>query len=152
MERIVEMDIKHFSTSGKIRVEKEEMGNDEIRFRLKYWDDSGVSITTNANQAYWQNAHYHKFGNELYAIQKGKIIVAIQEGNKIKYKILKNSDSIVLNQGIKHNIFLFPNTVIYNVKFGNVVPNDWNEAKWLDEQCKKANIKNILYNNIEKVI
>lgn len=133
------------SMKSNIRMEQEEMENQEMRSRLKYLDDSGVSITTNTNRSYWQKAHYHKYGNELYAIQKGSIILAIQKGRKIEYKILKHSDSIVLTKGIKHNLFLFPNTVLYNIKFGNIMPNDWNKARWLDEQCKKVKIENILY-------
>ena len=140
------------SMNNNIMIEQEKMENGEKRFRLKYLDESGVSITTNESKAYWQNAHYHKYGNELYVIQKGKVIIAIQEEKEIKYKILKQSDSIELNKGIKHNLFLFPNSVIYNIKFGEIIPNDWNQAKWLDEQCRKLNIKNILCDNIKEVI
>ena len=152
IERNVTMKIKQINPKDKIRIEQERMEHEETRFRLKYSDESGVSITTNANYAYWQNAHYHKFGHELYAIQKGKVILALQEEKRINYRILENSDSIILKQGVKHNLFLFPNTVMYNVKFGNVLPNDWNEAKWLNEQCRKVKIEHILNQQIKKVI
>lgn len=151
-ERNVAMKRKQKESKERIRIEQEKMEHEETRFRLKYLDESGVSITTNANQAYWQKAHYHKFGNELYAIQKGKIIMAIQKEKTIEYKVLRKSDSMILKQGIRHNLFLFPNTVMYNIKFGNIVPNDWNEAKWLNVKCREVNIKDILKDHQEKVV
>lgn len=136
--------MNQININDNIMIEQEKMENGEKRFRLKYLDESGVSITTNESKAYWQNAHYHKFGNELYVIQKGKVILAVQEEKNINYKILEHSDTVEVNRGIKHNLFLFPNTVIYNIKFGKIVSNDWNKAIWLDEQCKNVDIKKIL--------
>ncbi len=120
-----------------ISIENENMPNGETRFRVRWQDFSGVNITTSSLIPSWQNAHYHKFAKEIYVVQKGKIIIAIEDNEKVEFKYIEEGNSIVIDPFVKHNVFMFENTMTYVIKYGKTKENDWYEACMLDKISKE---------------
>jgi len=125
-----------------IVIENEDMPCGETRFRVKWQDFSGVNITVAGDKPEWQNAHYHEYSKELYLVQKGKILMAIEtlEGN-VEYKVLKAGETIILEPFTNHNVYMCADTMTYVIKFGDTKEKDWNLAERLDEISKKCNVE-----------
>ena len=43
---------------------------------------------------------------------------------------------------ISHNIYMFPNTILHTIKYGDCSKSDWNGNKELDEMIKNIDINN----------
>ena len=97
----------------------------ERRFRQICLKDNSAYIRAEGNEVgYWQISHYHKYAREIYIIQKGAVIVAIY----------------VIEPGIPHNVYMYPNTVSHTVKFGESDEYDWERFELLDEKIKEMDI------------
>ena len=120
---------------------KELMENGEIRYRTKILPNFILSKTISGNIPKWQNAHYHNLVNEVYFVRKGQILLAIEEHENITYKLLNVGNSRLIRPGVKHNVYLFSNTIINVLKYGPNVESDWYLAKNLNNISKKFNVK-----------
>lgn len=121
----------------KINIENEIMENKEERFRIKMSDFSGVNITTASPIPAWQNAHFHKYCKEFYAVKKGKILIVIKKDNIVTYHTLKKGDSILIDPMIEHNVYMHARAETIVVKFGDTRESDWNLAEDLDKETKE---------------
>lgn len=137
MKEVIQNDIL---SKRNIKIENEEMPNKETRFRVKWEDFSGVNITTSSNTPNWQNAHYHKCSKEIYVIQKGKILMAIEKNGEVEFKQLQIGESIVIEPLTKHNVYMFENTMTYVIKYGQTVESDWYEDQELDKVSREYKI------------
>lgn len=133
MKDIIENDLL---LEKNIAIENEQMPNGETRFRVRWSDYSGVNITNSSDTPSWQNAHYHKVCKELYVVQKGKILIALDNDDKVDYKELQKGELFLIEPFIKHNVYMFSDTMTYVLKFGDVVRDDWFYAEKLDEISK----------------
>lgn len=120
--------------------------NGEKRFRqvcLK--DNTSYSRTESGNtlNGYWQKSHYHKYSRELYIVQKGEIIFAEFIDEKLKLTRVKENEICKTEINIPHNVYMFPNTVIHTVKYGDIKEIDWNDFSKLDILLEDVNIENI---------
>lgn len=121
----------------------EKMPNTETRYRIKIDDNTLYSITKSGEELAWQNSHYHTNCNELYLVQKGKVLIVMQEAEKITKKIIETGEMIAIKPNISHNIYMFENTETCVLKYGDVKQNDWHPDKILDSVCKNIDIENI---------
>lgn len=140
MKYIVEDD---YLDENNILMSIEKMPNTEIRYRLKIDDNTLYSVTKSGEELAWQNSHYHKNCNELYLVQKGRILVVMQEKEKILKKIIEEGEMVVIKPNVSHNIYMFEDTETCVLKYGNVKQNDWYSDESLDSICKKIDIENI---------
>jgi mannose-6-phosphate isomerase-like protein (cupin superfamily) len=136
-----ELIINSVLSERNILIENESMPNGETRFRVKWQDFSGVNITTSSENPNWQNAHYHKVAKEVYIVQKGKILIAIEKEGKVTFDELQKGDIIVIEPLVKHNVYMFEDTMTYVVKCGQTVENDWYGAEELDKISKEYKVR-----------
>lgn len=120
--------------------------NGEKRFRqvcLK--DNTSYSRTESGNtlNGYWQKSHFHKYSRELYIVQKGEIIFAEFINKELKLTRCKENDICKSEINVPHNVYMYPNTVIHTVKYGNIKEIDWNVFPKLDILLKDVNIEDI---------
>lgn len=142
MEEKIEHEIL---TRRNINVVNLEMPNGEFRFKTKWDDNSGVNITTIEGKSEWQNAHFHRYTKELYAVQKEKIIIAIQNNDgSVNYNVLNKGDILLIEPMTNHNIYMCENAMIYTIKFGDAREQDWIPAEELDKISKESNVDEIL--------
>lgn len=134
MKEIIE---NRILSERNIIIENEAMPNGETRFRVKWQDLSGVNITTSGENPGWQNAHYHKAAKEVYIVQKGKILFAKEDNGKVSFEIHSKGDIIIIEPYVKHNVYMFKDTMTYVIKCGQTEENDWYEAKELDKVSKE---------------
>ncbi len=119
-------------------IETEYMPNGEKRGRLKISNKLVFSYTSTQKDHGWQNAHYHKYAVETYLVIKGKILVAIKNGNMIKFKQLKPGRRITIPPRVKHNIHVGKNTLFYvSKKSKEDLEDDWYSANKLDTYSKE---------------
>lgn len=114
----------------------------ERRFRQICLKDNSAYIRAEGKKiGYWQRSHYHKCAREIYIIQKGAVIVAEYVNKKVKIKKYKEGDVFIIEPGIPHNIYMYPNTVSHTVKFGESDEYDWERFELLDNKIKEMNIE-----------
>ena len=140
MKHIIEDD---YLNKNNILVSVEKMPNTETRYRLKIDENTLYSITKSGDNISWQNSHYHKYCNELYLVQKGRVLIVIQDEKEISKKILEEGQMIEIKPNVPHNIYMFENTETCVLKYGDVKQNDWYPDENLDNICKKIDIQNI---------
>lgn len=140
MRYIVEDD---YLEKNNILMSVEKMPNTETRYRIKLDDDTLYSITKSGEKLSWQNSHYHKNCNELYLVQKGKVLIVIKEKDKIFHKVLNESQMLVIKPNIPHNIYMFEDAETCVLKYGDVKEKDWYPDEDLDNVCKSIDIENI---------
>ena len=140
MKYIVEDD---YLNSNNILISIEKMPNTELRYRLKIDDNTLYSVTKSGDNLSWQNSHYHKCCNELYIVQKGKILIVLKEKDEIFNKVLIESQMLVVKPNIPHNIYMYEDTQFCVLKYGDVKEKDWYADEELDEFCKKIDIKEL---------
>ena len=58
-------------------------------------------------------------------------------------RLLNKGDKIVVDEEISHNIFLYKDTEICVLKYGNVLNTNWYSDTNLDKICKEINDRNI---------
>lgn len=121
----------------------EKMPNTELRYRFKIDDNTIYSVTKSGENYEWQNSHFHKFCNEVYVVQSGKIIMVTKKGKCIYKKVAKTGDVISVGPNEAHNVFLSKDTQICVLKYGNIKSNDWYSDASLDEFCKKIDVDKI---------
>ena len=108
------------------------MDNGELRFRLIGSDKSSYIRTESQNNKGWQNSHYHENTNELYLVGKGKITVAIYEDGTIKYQNYVQNEFFAIEKGTIHNVYMYPDTILHTIKYGQISENDWISFPKLD--------------------
>ena len=114
----------------------EKMPNTEIRYRVKIDENTIYSITKSGEYPAWQNSHYHKNCKEIYYVQKGKMKIITKEKEFVYCRLLNKGDKIVVDEEISHNIFLYKDTEICVLKYGNILNSNWYSDKLLDSICK----------------
>lgn len=109
------------------------MDNGEKRFRQICSKDKTAYIRTEGcEKGYWQKSHYHKSIRELYIVQKGTILFAQYINNKVEISKISENDICKTEPNIPHNIYMYPNTILHTVKYGEVKEYDWNAFEQLD--------------------
>ena len=121
----------------------EKMPNTEIRYRVKIDENTIYSITKSGEYPAWQNSHYHKNCKEIYYVQKGKMKIITKEKEFVYCRLLSKGDKIVIDENISHNVFLYKDTEICVLKYGNILNSNWYSDKLLDSICKEINDRNI---------
>ena len=125
-------------------IEIEKMPNGEKRGRMKISENVVFSYTSTKDKYGWQNAHYHKYAEETYFVKKGKILLALRKGHKIKLKKLAPGDKITVPAGLEHNIHVGKNTLFYVTKRSqDGLEDDWYGAKYLDEYTKSHKLPKV---------
>ena len=51
-------------------------------------------------------------------------------------RLLSKGDKIVIDENISHNVFLYKDTEICVLKYGNILNSNWYSDKLLDSICK----------------
>ena len=139
MQEINNDELKKYGINTKHNI----MDNGEKRFRLIGEDGSSYIRTESTLNSGWQNSHYHTTIKELYLVQKGTVIFVELINNKLTIKKYIEDEFFFSKPMISHNIYMFPNTILHTIKFGNCSKSDWMENKELDEIIKKIDINNI---------
>ena len=116
----------------------EKMPNTEIRYRVKIDENTIYSITKSGEYPAWQNSHYHKNCKEIYYVQKGKMKIITKEKEFVYCRLLSKGDKIVIDENISHNVFLYKDTEICVLKYGNILNSNWYSDKLLDSICKSS--------------
>lgn len=118
----------------------EKMPNTEIRYRFKIDENTIYSITRSGEYPAWQNSHYHKNCKEIYYVQKGKMKIITKEKDFVYCRLLSKGDKIVIDENISHNVFLYKDTEICVLKYGNILNSNWYSDKKLDNICKSITV------------
>lgn len=140
MKYIIEDD---YLIENNISMSIEKMPNTEIRYRLKIDENTLYSITKSGDKLSWQNSHYHKYCNELYIVQKGKLVMITKDNNKICSKVMKRGEIINIQPNVSHNLYMIEDTEICVLKYGDIKPDDWYCDKSLDNICRKMDVTSI---------
>ena len=130
---------------SKVELTGKRMPNGEVRKRVRMGD---VTVhVTESKAGGWQEAHFHKGLRETYTVIGGMLAVAfdgtIENASDYPYlksapvavKLFKPGDSITVDAGEEHNIYLYPDAVIATIVYGEPVGNpgkkgnDWWDAK-----------------------
>ena len=112
------------------------MENGEKRFRLIGNDGSSYIRTESSSNGGWQKSHYHTLIKELYLVQKGEIIFAQLINNKINIKKYIKNEFFISKPMIPHNIYMFPDSILHTIKYGDCLKSDWIPSQELDEMIK----------------
>lgn len=113
------------------------MDNGEKRFRQICSKDKTAYIRSEGvNKGYWQNSHFHKTISEVYIVQKGNILLVQYIDNKLYVKKIVENEIYNVKPNVPHNVYMYPNTVVHTVKYGEVEEYDWQEFKKLDDMVK----------------
>lgn len=108
-----------------------EMENGEKRFRLIADTGSSYILTQSCEKSLWQKSHIHYKKKEYYIVEKGSLLIALWDGDKLEMKKLAENDSLLIPEGIAHNVLASENAVFHTVKFGTQ-EEDWNACPELD--------------------
>ena len=98
MEKILEDSFKQKLLSKNILVSVEKMPNTEIRYKVKIDKNVIYSITQSGEIPSWQNSHFHKNCNEVYYVQKGKMLIVSKKNKKIYKNILNVGEKINISE------------------------------------------------------
>lgn len=139
MKEINNNELKDYGINTKHHI----MDNGEKRFRLIGADGSTYIRTESSLDSGWQNSHYHTTIKELYLVQKGTIIFVELINNKVNIKKYEEGEFFISQPMVPHNIYMFSNTILHTIKFGDCSKSDWHENKELDEIIKTFNINEI---------
>lgn len=137
MKYIVEDD---YLDENNILMSIEKMPNTEIRYRLKIDENTLYSITKSGEKLSWQNSHYHKYCNELYLVQKGKLIMITKNENDVLSKVIESGEVMIVQPNVSHNLYMFKDTEVCVLKYGNVKQDDWYSDEKLDNICKDIDL------------
>ena len=119
----------------------EAMPNGERRFRFMDKDNSGYIRTEAAISGGWQKPHLHDSVTELYVVQKGWILLAAEERNRVLIKKYNEGDHFVVHAKVPHAVYLSKNAVTHTVKYGDCPERDWHGYDSLD--CARKPVKTI---------
>lgn len=128
----------------------EIMPNGESRYRLMGGDGSGYIRTESNKVGEWQKSHVHTKLQEMYIVQTGWMAIAECIHDTISLKIYTSGQWVVSRPGIIHNVYLPANTIIHTVKFGEIIPNDWDASPECDAQTKSLSESDIQRLSLEK--
>lgn len=93
--------------------------NGELRFRMNCKDGSAyIRTQTSPGSEGWQNAHYHKFVQETYIVEKGWIGYIQIENGQIRQTKYTASQKFTTVPRVAHNIYMPPDAIIHTVKHG----------------------------------
>ena len=113
------------------------MDNGEKRFRQICSKDKTAYIRSEGgSKGYWQNSHFHKTIREVYIVQKGSILLVQYIDNRLYVKKIVENEIYNVKPNVPHNVYMYPNTVVHTVKYGEVEEYDWQEFKKLDDMVK----------------
>lgn len=114
-----------------------QMDNDEYRYRLVAADGCSYIRVEASEKGGWQKSHLHEYGHELYILQKGRAsLVIMRNGNAICHEI-QPYQSMIIEPGVAHNVYLAPDSVTHTIKYGDCRENDWVASPSLDEWIEK---------------
>lgn len=118
------------------------MNNGEKRYRLISNNDNSSYVRAEATpKGGWQSSHYHKYSNEIYVVQSGKIIIVELQEEKIKINRLYENEVYELKPNICHNVYMYPNAITHTIKFGEIQSAvDWFKCEKLDDIIRSMNI------------
>lgn len=120
------------------------MENGEKRFRQICLKDKTAYIRAEGgNVGYWQNSHYHKSIIEVYIVQKGMILLAQYIEGNTKINRVEKGKIFNVEPNVPHNVYMYPNTVLHTVKYGEVEEYDWQEFKELDNILKNKTMEEL---------
>lgn len=120
------------------------MENGEKRFRLICERDKTCYCRAESGKTgYWQKSHYHNSIKELYIVQKGNILFVEYIKNELKISKINEGEIFKVEPKIPHNVYMYPNTVLHTVKYGQIEEFDWKPFSKLDEMLKDINIEEI---------
>ena len=120
------------------------MENGEKRFRQICLKDKTAYIRAEGgNVGYWQNSHYHKSIREVYIVQKGMILLAQYIEGNTKINRVEKGKIFNVEANVPHNVYMYPNTVLHTVKYGEVEEYDWQEFKELDNILKNKTMEEL---------
>lgn len=121
-----------------VRTFHTRMDNGESRFRLICDNDHSSYVRTEAAaEGGLQNSHFHKKLKEIYIVQKGKIDFFEYVGKKLMVKTLEEGEFAFTQANVPHNVYMYPNSVIHTVKFGESDSIDRYACEELDELIKE---------------
>lgn len=124
------------------------MDNGEKRFRQICSKDKTAYIRAEGGtKGYWQNSHFHNSISEVYIVQKGSILLAQYINSNVNIKKIEENEIFNVKPNVPHNVYMYPNTVLHTVKYGEVKEYDWQEFKKLDDILKEKTVE-----EIEKII
>lgn len=113
------------------------MDNGERRYRQICSKDKTAYIRAEGGKVgYWQNSHFHKTIREVYIVQKGSILLVQYIDNKLCVKKIIENEIYNVKPNVPHNVYMYPDTVLHTVKYGEVEEYDWQEFKKLDDIVK----------------
>lgn len=120
------------------------MENGEKRFRQICLKDKTAYIRAEGgNVGYWQNSHYHKSIREVYIVQKGMILLAQYIEGNTKINRVEKGKIFNVEPNVPHNVYMYPNTVLHTVKYGEVEEYDWQEFEELDNILKNKTMEEL---------
>ena len=90
---------------------------------------------------------FHKSIREIYIVQRGSILLAQYINNNVHIRKVERNEVFNVDPNVPHNVYMYPNTVLHTVKYGEVKEYDWQEFKKLDEILKEKTIE-----ELEKII
>ncbi len=109
-----------------------EMDNGEHRYRLS--SEQSAYIRTESNGTRWQKSHYHTEQTEYYLVEKGQVLFARMDNEKVKVEKYTSGDFFLVLPMTPHNMCLSEGGVTHTVKFGGKP--DWNAYPELDRYLK----------------
>lgn len=118
------------------------MENGEKRFRLICTKDkTAYGRTEGGKKGYWQNSHYHKNMSELYVVQNGKILFAKYRDNQLEIIEVDQNGICTAEPNVPHNVYMYPDTVIHTIKYGETEDYDWIPFEKLDNILSEKTIE-----------
>lgn len=120
------------------------MDNGEMRFRQICSKDKTAYIRAEGGkEGYWQNSHFHKSIREIYIVQRGSILLAQYINNNVHIRKVERNEVFNVDPNVPHNVYMYPNTVLHTVKYGEVKEYDWEAFEKLDDILKEKTIEEI---------
>lgn len=138
------VDLTAVLLGSKVGLTGKVMPNGEIRRRI---DLGGITVhITTTTEGGWQEAHFHKGRRETYTVIEGCMALASEDhnddGSRRDIKLLLPGMSVTTQLEDAHNVYLYPNTTITTVVYGEPVGNpdkkgnDWWPAAAFNDWTK----------------
>jgi mannose-6-phosphate isomerase-like protein (cupin superfamily) len=148
------------ATGLKTNISCSIMDNKELRFRVvanNGVDPFAYNLVATPDKGGWQNAHNHQHIVETWVVSRGcQIVMEEQKNLSINITILEPGDTYSSTLGLKHNCYVFPNTITHTIKttIGNYsLDGDWDYDEEFDKFTKSFDMDEFIKeNNLEKYL
>ena len=77
------------------------------------------------------------------SVQKGMILLAQYIEGNTKINRVEKGKIFNVEPNVPHNVYMYPNTVLHTVKYGEVEEYDWQEFKELDNILKNKTMEEL---------